>query len=158
MPEVMHVATVFVCLRACTGSSCCADFSRNRWSCQGSAEAPQSFVCERTCESAVRVCDCVCPAGFLLYFSFINLLQTPWHWGYFTCYRTYTRWSDTDCCSVSDFLVVFGLYLFAPLTLSSLIPLERLFTAKLMFANTQSRHTQYPFVCVCVCPSRFVHM
>lgn len=58
--------------------------------------------------------------------------------------------SDTDCCSVSDFLVVFGLYLFAPLTLSSLIPLERLFTAKLMFANTQSRHTQYPFVCVCV--------
>lgn len=40
-------------------------------------------------------------------------------------------------------------YMFAPLTLSSLIPLERLFTAKLMFANTQSRHTHNPF-CVCV--------
>lgn len=141
----MLQSCVFVCAQAPVGS-CCADFRRNRWSCQGSAQA---IVCEKTCECAysldVRVLLISSTAFPQIYCGGRPLTVANLHTA-----QTQTH-KLLQCKRYPSGLA----YLSVPLTLSSLILVKRLFTAKLMFANTQSCHTPYPFecVCVCVCPS-----
>lgn len=119
----------------------------------------RSLNVQRVC---VSVSDRVRPAGFLLYFTFINLLHALCDPGFFFFFLfNMPLYTLSDAVTLNGAVSVMSswslAHLFAPLTLNSLIPLERLFAAKLMFANTQSCHTHThtppnptsPF-CMCV--------
>ena len=146
MPELRHATTVCSCVRALAGS-CCADFSRNRWSCQGStvSQWEDLWICVH-CEC---VCACVCPSDFLLCFSANNQSHTSISYQF--CILLHLCVDRVTLTVAVEVISQWSLaHLSPPLTLSSLILLERLFTAKLVFANMKSHHNPTA-VCVCVC-------